>query len=166
MQALQRCDVLDALSQYTPTVVSTLWVGLDIETSDIDVICCYQNQQHFIDDLTSSYQHRNDFRLSVDSDRVVASFDQDGFCIELFATAQPIEQQPAYKHFKVMQRLTELDDGSFSAEVKTMKQKGIKTEPAIAQLLELEGDPFEAVAGLLETDDNELRELLEKLNHV
>ncbi|MCG8414907.1 MAG: DUF4269 domain-containing protein, partial [Pseudomonadales bacterium] len=88
--ALEHSAILVNLSQYSPTVVSTLWVGMDIEGSDIDVICCYQKKKQFIEDLESSCQQFKKFQITDMDDRVIASFNQDGFCIEIFATDQPV----------------------------------------------------------------------------
>ncbi len=166
LQALGRSAILDSLSDYSPTVVSTLLVGLDIEGSDIDVICCYPTQARFVEDLRCCCQQHEDFHLSVATDRVVASFTVDGFCIELFATEQAIQKQAAYQHFQVMQRLVELGGNRFTESVKLLKRKGLKTEPAIAQLLNLSGDPFAAVADLQDCNDAKLTTLLENAKDV
>ncbi|MCG8414948.1 MAG: DUF4269 domain-containing protein, partial [Pseudomonadales bacterium] len=64
------------------------------------------------------------------------------------------------------QRLSGLSDGRFNEAVRTLKRQGFKTEPAIAQLLGLSGDPYVEVAALRNRDDGELCRLLEKVKNV
>jgi hypothetical protein len=47
-------------------------------------------------------------------------------------------------------------------KVKLLKQNGIKTEPAFAQLLALQGDPYEAMLNLETYSDIELINLISK----
>ena len=47
-----------------------------------------------------------------------------------------------------MQRLTSLSSADFSNRVKAHKTEGLKTEPAIAAVLNLQGEPFAAVMAL------------------
>jgi len=61
----------------------------------------------------------------------------------------------------VQSRLLELDDGRFRAAAITLKQSGLKTEPAFADLLGLAGDPYKAPLGLESMTEDDLRRLLD-----
>ncbi len=61
----------------------------------------------------------------------------------------------------VQSRLLELDDGRFRAAVIALKQSGLKTEPAFADLLGLAGDPYKALLGLESMTEDDLRRLLD-----
>ena len=164
--ALQRSQIMRSLAAYSPTVVSTIWAGLDIASSDIDVVCQYTDQEQFKTILTSACSHFPGFNIVDNHEYVVARFTADQFEIEVFASALPIDQQAGYIHFLVMQRLVELGGAEFQAAVRSLKRSGLKTEPAIAQLLHLAGDPYEAVAALRDLPDHKLTELMENRKNV
>ena len=46
-QAIDNSLILDKLSDYKPAVVSTIFVGLDTASSDIDIICSYNTVDSF-----------------------------------------------------------------------------------------------------------------------
>ena len=74
----------------------------------------------------------------------------------------PVEEQNAYRHLNVMSRLSVLGGKEFKYTVRELKQEGLKTEPALAKLLGLRGDPYQAILELEEFDDFELEELIEE----
>ena len=61
----------------------------------------------------------------------------------------------------VQSRLLELDDGRFRAAVLALKQSGLKTKPAFADLLGLAGVPYKAPLGLESMTEDNLRRLLD-----
>ena len=160
-QALQNSAILYRLSHYSPIVVSTIWVNLHLEASDIDVICEFRNPGEFTADVMSCCSHYRGFHISTGDDQVVAIFARDGFDFELYGSSLPVRQQAGYRHFRVMQRLTALGGNRFCEEVKSLKRRGYKTEPAIASLLGLCGDAYLAVAALEQHTDEQLHDLLQ-----
>jgi hypothetical protein len=86
---------------------------------------------------------------------VVAQFETDAFPVEVFGTARPVERQVAWRHLSVMKRLVEAEP-RLRERVRALKREGMGTEPAIAHLLGLEGDPYEAVLALEETPEEAL----------
>ena len=158
--ALVKSGLMDKLAKFSPTVVSTIWVELDTEISDIDIVCSYSDADKFITEAKSFISNFSQSTIHKNEDRVLASLYFEDFLLELYASEKAIAQQPAYRHFKVMQRLVALNQIEFPAKIRELKAQGSKTEPAIAKLLELEGDPYEAVLDLEDLDDQQLSELL------
>ncbi|MCY4265388.1 MAG: DUF4269 domain-containing protein [Gammaproteobacteria bacterium] len=164
MQALQQSSILGLLDGYSPTVVSTLWVDLATESSDIDVICEFHDPIDFKDDVQTSCQQFEAFHINSKDDWVLASFEKDAFQFEIYGCNVPVKQQAGYQHFRVMQRLTMLGGVQFCEAVKFLKRQGLKTEPAIARLLGLSGDAYQAVAALEQNTDKQLIKLWQNVH--
>ncbi|HRF37192.1 MAG TPA: DUF4269 domain-containing protein, partial [Saprospiraceae bacterium] len=56
--------------------------------------------------------------------------------------------QNAYRHLLIEARLLEERGPEFRQQIIELKQQGVKTEPAFARLLGLEGDAYEALLRL------------------
>lgn len=158
--ALVKSGLMDKLAKFSPTVVSTIWVELDTKTSDIDIVCSYSDADKFITEATSFISNFSQSAIHKNEDRVLASFHFEDFLFEIYASQQATTQQTAYRHFKIMQRLVALNQIELPAKIRELKTQGLKTEPAIAKLLKLEGDPYEAVLSLEDLNDQQLSELL------
>jgi len=143
--ALHDSGILALLDKYSPTVVSTILVGLGTDNSDIDIICHYHSQSQFIDDCVKRLHRFANWQIHNEQEFVLGRFKFGGFQFEIYGSSTPVYKQLAYRHFQVMQRLVDLGGAKFAAAVVDLKKKGLKTEPAIAQLLNLPGDPYQAV---------------------
>ena len=64
------------------------------------------------------------------------------------AISTQLEQQFGFRHHVVMARLINLVGDIFREKVRDLKLAGKKSEPAIADILGLNGDPYESVAEL------------------
>ena len=164
--ALRESGVLEQLAAFSPTIVSTIWVGLDIPGSDIDIVCCYPNQDEFIHAATAACREHASFKLESHDRYVVARCRIGDFPLEIYASAEAIAEQAAWRHFLVMQRLVRLAAPSFVNAVRELKLSGDKTEPAIAKVLALHGEPFAAVMALESVTDTELLQLLQRAGHL
>jgi len=160
--ALDASDLLAQLAAYQPTVVSTIFAGLDTEASDIDVVCEYADQAEFVAAVRAFVRLFSGASLEARRDHVVARFEQAGFAFEIYGSPTPIDEQLGVRHFRVMRRLARLGGEPFCEQVRARKRAGQKTEPAIASLLNLPGDPYQAVAGLEDAADEELELLLRR----
>jgi hypothetical protein len=78
---------------------------------------------------------------------IVANFSIDGIAIEIFGQNIPTREQNGYRHMLIEHRILQERGEVFREAVIALKKSGIKTEPAFAQLLQIEGDPY---LGLLE----------------
>ncbi len=65
-------------------------------------------------------------------------------------------QQNAYKHMVVEDRILKRLGPVFRDNVRKLKSSGVKTEPAFARLLGLEGDPYQRLLDMHDWDEEKL----------
>ncbi|ARS41351.1 diadenosine tetraphosphate hydrolase [Sphingobacteriaceae bacterium GW460-11-11-14-LB5] len=149
-QVLTDKQVLEKLSPYHPIVVGTIPINIDIENSDLDVICQVSNKDEFIVHVNTLFGNEKDFSISESTnfEAVKANFIIDGLEIELFGQNTPTKQQNAYCHMLIEHKLLLEKGEEFRQEIIALKKQGYKTEPAFAKLLEIEGDAYEALLKL------------------
>ncbi len=159
---LDDLDLLSRLASFNPIVIGTPPLGIDIETSDIDVACSacdlkefHTSVQRYFGNLVGFACERSE-EQSEPAMRVV--FFSHGWQIELFCQTTPVEDQWGVRHFLVEQRLLQIEP-RLKPKIVELKEDGHKTEPAFAKMLNLAGDPFEAILRLELKDDIELAEL-------
>ena len=160
LKAIYRCRILQKLAQYNPVVVSTILIDLDTDDSDIDLVCSYNSQSAFFYQLKSLISNYPDLICHKRDNYVIAQFHYAGFLFEIFGANQKVESQMAFRHYQIMKRLCEIGGKDFQNAVKAIKKTGIKTEPAIASILQLEGNPYNSVLMLEQLEDLELKKLL------
>ncbi len=150
-----------ALRRTRPVLAGTFPLGLDVAASDLDVICEAHDPARFADRLARAFGHRPSFRLwlrSVDGlPTVVARFREAGLPVEIFAQARPTHAQRAVRHLRAEARLLKLHGEPLRLCVRALKAQGIKTEPAFASCLGLEGDPYLTLLDLDRASDAALR---------
>ncbi|WP_245686839.1 DUF4269 domain-containing protein [Tenuibacillus multivorans] len=140
--------MLEDLSEYQPTLCGTVPLGINIEGSDLDMVIEVHDFDEFEQKLTRLYSREEGFRVKRFTVRGVstikANFYFRGFEFELFGQPQPIHKQYAYLHMviedSILKQRPELKE-----KIYDLKTKGYKTEPAFCKLLELSGDPYEAL---------------------
>lgn len=141
--------ILATLAAFDPILVGTIPLNIDIESSDLDIICYWQQKDVFIHRLEEAFAHYPAFSLreqsSPSGEAVVASFKADHFELEVFGQNRPTKEQYAYRHMLIEQGLLAQYGEPFRQQVIALKEQGLKTEPAFAQLLGLSGDPYEAL---------------------
>jgi hypothetical protein len=146
---LEELGIIDKLQEFTPVLTGTIPIGIDIETSDLDIIGCYKNALEFASVLQQHFGNETGFRISTKikrgSETVVAKFVSGGFAIEIFGQPVPVHQQNAWRHMLIEQAILQERGEEFGQQIIGLKKQGIKTEPAFAQLLGLSGDPYQAL---------------------
>ncbi|PKK38257.1 diadenosine tetraphosphate hydrolase [Siphonobacter sp. SORGH_AS_0500] len=146
-QVLSTYQIFEKLSAYDPLLVGTIPLAIDIENSDLDVICCFTEQQEFRETVTRLFQSEKDFKIwdnnRLESEAVVASFRIDSSELEVFGQHIPTRQQLGYRHMIIEYKILQERGEDFRQEIITLKKQGIKTEPAFAKLLALEGNPYQ-----------------------
>lgn len=165
-KALQGSQIIELLKDFDPHVAGTFPLGLAIGTSDIDVICHAPAVCTLADRIWLHFRHYEDFRLyqwTSTNRSVVARFQHGGFLFEIFGDVRPVSEQEAWRHFDVERRLLALDDGRLRLSVSKLRASGMKTEPAFAAAMMLDGDPYSVLLRLsFESDD----QLLSRLKRV
>jgi len=159
---LDRFQILECLVDYGPEVVGTLPLGIEIATSDIDILCNVSGldafglfADHAFGGFAGYTRHRRDATDHVGA-AVVVRFECDGLPIEIFATDRQAREQYGFVHMLVEARILHIMGDGFARKIQDLKQTGIKTEPAFASLLRLDGDPYLALAKLADLSPSEL----------
>ncbi|RAJ26339.1 DUF4269 domain-containing protein [Pedobacter cryoconitis] len=138
--------ILEILQSYDPILVGTVPIAIAISSSDLDIICCYQDKKEFKKLLADSFSLFKNFSLEekvVNNQEVVlAKLIAGDWEIEIFGQTIPTREQAGYRHMLVENKLLIEYGESFRAEIIKLKEQGYKTEPAFARLLKLTGDPY------------------------
>ena len=142
--------IMEQLSAYTPIFVGTIPIRIDIETSDIDIICCVRDKNQFIEALTIHFHHMKNFKVTENTafGSVKANFYIDGFELEIFGQDLESIQQNAYQHMMIEHSVLIEKGEKFRQEIINLKRQGLKTESAFAKLLGLDGDPYKELLKL------------------
>ncbi|WP_426326254.1 DUF4269 domain-containing protein [Pedobacter sp. R-06] len=149
-QVLTANRVLEKLSPYRPILVGTIPINIDMENSDLDIICEVSDKNEFIDKLNALFGSEKDFTTheSPKFDTIKVNFITDGFEIEIFGQNTPTTQQNAYRHMLIEHKLLLAKGKKFRQDIIDLKKQGYKTEPAFAKLLKLEGDAYQELLKL------------------
>lgn len=139
-------NLIDILQAFDPILTGTVPINIDIENSDLDIICCFNNKADFKNTVALAFSALEGFKLMDtiinQQETIVANFSVDGRPVEIFGQYIPTRQQNAYKHMVVEHLLLEHYGEPFRQQVIELKKQGYKTEPAFARLLGLNGDPY------------------------
>ncbi|PIF33100.1 uncharacterized protein DUF4269 [Flavobacterium sp. 9] len=145
-EVLSQNKVLINLAEFDPILVGTIPINIDIENSDLDIICYWKNKLAFITKLNILFGNESDFEIretSIDNQEIaIANFKINAFEIEIFGQNIPTKSQNGYKHMIIEYEILKAKDENFRLEIIKLKQNGYKTEPAFAYLLGLNGDPY------------------------
>lgn len=139
------------LAEFDPILIGTIPIAIAIDSSDLDIGCYWTDKNAFITTLQTAFSGYQDFscqELNTGAmEAIVANFSIDGVEIEIFGQNIPTREQNGYQHMLIEHRILQERGAAFREAVIALKKSGLKTEPAFAQLLQIEGDPY---LGLLE----------------
>lgn len=145
-EILTQHNILLNLIEFDPILVGTIPINIDIETSDLDIICYWKNKTDFIQKLHLLFEDEIDFTITEtqinDLQSIIANFKINGFEIEVFGQNIPTKNQNGYRHMIIEHAILQAKSDNFRLEIIKLKQNGYKTEPAFAHLLGLKGDPY------------------------
>lgn len=143
---LTRNTILLNIAEFEPILVGTIPINIDIENSDLDIICYWKNKTDFKAKIQSAFGKEKEFTIretQIDNkETVVANFKIDPFEIEIFGQNIPTKNQNGYKHMIIEDQILTSKGENFRLEIIKLKQKGYKTEPAFGLLLGLKNDPY------------------------
>ena len=146
---LNALGIFEKLQAYNPILTGTIPIGIDVPESDLDIICECSDHHQFAKTLKSHFGDKDGFKVRLNNTyklkATIATFQSGKFEIEIFGQQLPVLEQNAYKHMLIEHKILNSKGEEFKAEVIQLKQKGLKTEPAFAQLLGLSGNPYEAL---------------------
>jgi len=139
-------NIFEKLKAFNPILVGTIPIEIDLPESDLDIICECSNHTNFSKTIIKLFNKKESFNVSTynfkEEKVTVAKFKFNNFDFEIFAQNLPTEKQDAYKHMLIEYQILNNNDSAFKEKIIALKTKGIKTEPAFAQLLQLKGDPY------------------------
>lgn len=164
-RSLTKLSILDSLSQYDATLVSTVCNDIDIPGSDLDIICYTPDFTQFQEHATKLFSSMPAFTIHTHESEppaLVVQFHTDEFEFEIFAQSIPVSQQNAFRHMLQTNRVLNVGGERWRQAIRHLKLSGLKTEPAVAQLLHLTGDPYQAILALETVSDAELVTLIQK----
>ncbi|MDR6403775.1 MULTISPECIES: DUF4269 domain-containing protein [Chryseobacterium] len=149
-EILTKHRILEKLKEYSPILAGTIPIEIDIEGSDLDIICevDLRFEEDFLDDLMFSKFIPHDVKVKVEypiingEKCIVLNFMLEEFFIEIFGQNKPTIGQNAYRHMIAEYKILQEKGENFKQKIIELKQKGIKTEPAFGMLLGL-NNPYE-----------------------
>ncbi len=161
-EALQKAKIFELLTTYRPILVGTIPIGIDIENSDADIVCEVHDFVTFESDIRKYFSSYEDFKIryKAEVDVLVCNFKVQELEIELYGSKKPSDMTNGYRHMVIEAKILTLANEAFKEEIIQLKSEGVKTEPAFAKLLNLEGDPYMALLALESYEDEQLLALL------
>jgi hypothetical protein len=161
--ALERAGVFRRLAAHDPVLAGTIPIRVDVETSDLDVLCRADEPDAFGARLSRLFGDEPGFslrRLRRDGlPTVIARFRSGAFPVELFGQPLAPRRQTAYRHMVAEARLLDAADPGARRTVRRLKRRGLATEPAFARCFRLEGDPYEVLLELADAPPEVVREV-------
>lgn len=143
---LQQHQIMEILTPFDPILAGTVPINIDIESSDLDIICAYQNGRDFREYLKLHFSGFHQFQLKEcfvhNESSVIANFVINDWPIEIFGQIKPSRTQAAVIHMYVEYNLLSIHGEQFRQHIIQLKKQGLKTEPAFAQALGIKGDPY------------------------
>lgn len=161
-EALARSGIMAKLAPFDPHVAGTPPLGIDVPTSDIDILCEANDLQAFSAYLREAIGILPDFSLHhrTDLPAVIGRFSADGWSFEIFGQSMPVSRQHGWRHFLIERRLLALGGPSLRDAILRKRRDGLKTEPAFAALVGLLGDPYAALLAMEDESDDALEKRL------
>lgn len=162
-QVLDNLKVLEILKSFDATLVSTYNIEIEVENSDLDIICQISKEDPFKELLYDAFGHLSQFEIHLRSKNpleIVCRFFSEGYLFEVFGSETPVVQQNAFRHLNIMKRFLSLGNESLKKAVIDLKAKGYKSEAAFAKILDLSGDPFLALLEVENMKDKKIKKLI------
>jgi len=144
-EVLTKHKAFEKLKPYSPVLAGTIPIGIDIESSDLDIICevDLRFEEDFLDDIMFSRLIPADAEVKVENitiegeKSIVLNFMLEEFPIEIFGQNKPVLAQNAYQHMMAEYRILKEKGDDFKYKIIELKKQGIKTEPAFGLLMDL-----------------------------
>jgi hypothetical protein len=136
-QLLTGTQLFDALREFDPILAGTYPLDLVVQGSDLDILCQSANVSEVLQSLKAFEAHQS-------SERTIEIRNLQ-LPIEIYVEDTPTREQRAYRHLVAEAKLLAMGGPEVRQEIHQLKIRGAKTEPAFAQVFEIEGDPYEGL---------------------
>ncbi|NDW08202.1 DUF4269 domain-containing protein [Dysgonomonas sp. 520] len=160
-RVLNETGILSILKDFEPIVVGTIPINIDIEGSDLDIVCNASDPERFRQLIKKEFGSFDRFRDDINQSRYVAGFFYSGLEIEIFSPSVPSVMQNGYRHMVIEDRILKLGGEKLRQEIVKLKKEGYKTEPAFGKLLNLV-NPYQDLLGLMDMTDSQLMDIIKK----
>ncbi|UTD15837.1 DUF4269 domain-containing protein [Tenacibaculum mesophilum] len=149
-KVLLELNIFELLKNFNPILVGTIPINIDVESSDLDIICQSDNHEELVKVVSENYREFSRFEVKTiqsykNLKTTIITFEYKAFPIEIFVQNKLSEEQDSYLHMLIEYQVLLKEGKEFRSKIIALKQQGFKTEPAFAQLLGLEGNPYEAL---------------------
>lgn len=163
--ALEESKILKNFKKFTPFVAGTFPLGVHTHKSDIDVLMYAENLNELKDILHAEYGLLEGYISKTDIvddlETLVVNFNLNKTPFEVFAQNRVVVKQKAYLHFQIEERLLKIGGSTLLRKIQDNRQKDLKTEPAFAQALKLEGDAYSELLLLQRASNSRLIKIVE-----
>lgn len=157
---LQKLGIFDHLADYSPVLVGTIPIDIDIEGSDLDILLKAQDLPALATKLERLYQPKESrYGEQNGVPYYLAKLDADNFEIEFFVQDKATTLQNGYRHMLIEYRLLQLGGETAREAIRQLKKDGMKTEPAFAHYFGILQDPYESLLEISAWDDEKLQKL-------
>lgn len=156
---LGETKTLEIFKKFNPCISGTIPLGIETETSDLDILFSSNDSQKFLSLCNEHFSHLTGYNCYESEyqglNAIIVNFTYNDLDIELFMQDKDSFQQQANLHFLIEGRLLKLLGSEFKEKIQLLKQRGIKTEPAFGQVLNL-NQPYQDLIQLHYKSDREL----------
>ncbi|HGH7182853.1 DUF4269 domain-containing protein [Bacillus cereus] len=143
---LDKLNIMEDLTLYSPVLCGTIPIRIDTLRSDLDIVMEVHNFDVFEQEMRSLYGSYKGFKIKKKkiktTESIKVNFEFEGFEFELFAQPKPVRNQNAYRHM-IVEHMLLMQHPHIREKIMYLKEQGLKTEPAFAQVLKIDGDPYE-----------------------
>lgn len=130
-EVLTKYKIFEVLDYYSPILTGTIPLGINIEGSDLDIICelDFRFEEDFLDDISFSQmipaneEVRVEYVVINDEKSIIISFVLENFPIEIFAQNKPTIQQNAYLHMIAEYKILQEKGEEFKQKILGLKKK-------------------------------------------
>lgn len=147
-EVLTKYRIFEKLKEYSPILAGTIPIEIDIENSDLDIICevDLRSEEDFLKKMTFIKLIPADVSVEttvINGEKsIILNFMLEEFPVEIFGQNKPSTEQNAYRHMIAEYRILQEKGNDFKQKIIELKKQGIKTEPAFGMLMNLE-NPYE-----------------------
>lgn len=158
---LKKIEIFTILKEFNPILVGTIPLGINVENSDLDIVCELRNRLKKI--IIENFSKYSKFQVRERKDSFICNFFVENIEIEIYASKIKSEETNGYKHMVIENKILKITNSRFKKAVIELKKEKIKTEPAFAKILKIEGDSYEKLLELEKYSEKELELLIDKI---
>ena len=155
-EILNDYKVFNTLEKYNPILAGTIPIDIDINKSDLDIVCEVNDFVKFMEILENNFSKYENFKIRYMEEECIAVCNFEIENIEIYASKTKSYRSNAYRHMLIEYRILNLLGLDFKNKIIQLKRSGLKTEPAFAELLNIKGNPYDKLLELEAYSDEEI----------